>query len=226
MSRSAFMPREGGASHAPSWYAATAGETPVRPPLRGARRADVAVIGAGYTGLSTALHLARAGRDVVVLEAYKVGWGASGRNGGQIHPGQRRDPDWLAARLGEGATRDLLRFADEALDYQRALVRDHAIDCDLADGLIHGIHKARYVEEEKRAVEDAWTRWGVGPVTFLDRAETAAPSIRRAGTCTRCASRSAWRGPPPRPARRSTRTPARCGSATARRRSSRRPREA
>jgi gamma-glutamylputrescine oxidase len=174
MSRSAFMPREGGASHAPSWYAATAGETPVRPPLRGARRADVAVIGAGYTGLSTALNLARAGRDVVVLEANKVGWGASGRNGGQIHPGQRRDPDWLAARLGEGATRDLLRFADEALDYQRALVRDHAIDCDLADGLIHGIHKARYVEEEKRAVEDAWTRWGVGPVTFLDRAETAA----------------------------------------------------
>jgi gamma-glutamylputrescine oxidase len=174
MTRAAFMPPQGGAAHAPSWYAATAGEAPAHPPLEGARRADVVVIGAGYTGLSTALNLAKAGRDVVVLEANKVGWGASGRNGGQIHPGQRRDPDWLAARVGEGTTRDLLRFADEALDYQRALIAENAIDCDYATGLIHGIHKERWVDHERRAAADAWSRWGVGPVQFLDRAETAA----------------------------------------------------
>jgi gamma-glutamylputrescine oxidase len=133
----------------------------------------VAVIGAGYTGLSAALSLARAGLDVVVLEANKVGWGASGRNGGQIHQGQRRDPDWLAARLGEDATRALLRFSDDALAFQQTLIRDHGIDCDLAGGLIHGIHKPRYVDAVRREIDREWTRWGVGPIAFLDRAETA-----------------------------------------------------
>ncbi|HUG61341.1 MAG TPA: FAD-binding oxidoreductase [Methylomirabilota bacterium] len=181
----AFMPPHGGAPHAPSWYAASAGDAPRHPPLQGARRADVAIVGAGYTGLSAALTLAAAGRDVVVLEANKIGWGASGRNGGQIHPGQRRDPDWLAARLGEPATRRLLELADDALAHQRALIADHAIDCDLAPGLIHGIHKARWVDAERRAVDVAFERWGVGPIQFLDRAETAArlgTDVYHAGT--------------------------------------------
>ena len=98
--------------HAPSYYAASALPQPERPPLQGRVEADVCIVGAGYTGLSSGLHLAEAGFTVVVLEAAKVGWGASGRNGGQVHPGQRQDPDWLAARIGEGPTRDLMRLAD------------------------------------------------------------------------------------------------------------------
>jgi gamma-glutamylputrescine oxidase len=170
----AFMPPHGRAPHVDSYYAASAGRLPSWPALRGERRADVAVIGAGYTGLSCALTLAKAGYDVVVLEANKVGWGASGRNGGQIHPGQRRDPDWLSDRFGEAATRRLLALADEAWDFQRALIRDHAMDVDLADGLIHGIHKPKWVEEARREVEHLHKTWGVGPIGFLDKAATAA----------------------------------------------------
>jgi gamma-glutamylputrescine oxidase len=82
----------------PSWYAATAVNAPQRPALAGDCRADVCIVGAGYTGLSAALHLARAGLSVVVLEAHRAGWGASGRNGGQVGSGQRQDQDWIEAR--------------------------------------------------------------------------------------------------------------------------------
>lgn len=169
----AFMPPEGRAPHAPSWYAASAGALPSHPALAGARRADVAVVGAGFTGLSCALTLAKAGYDVVVLEANKVGWGASGRNGGQIHPGQRRDPDWLAERFGEAATRRLLAFADDARTHQRALIAEHGMDVDLVDGLIHAVHKPRWVDDARREAEHLTRHWGLGPIRFLDRAQTA-----------------------------------------------------
>ncbi|HCS23595.1 MAG TPA: gamma-glutamylputrescine oxidoreductase, partial [Rhodospirillaceae bacterium] len=88
--------------HVASYYAATANASPGRPPLMGDISADVCVIGAGYSGLSTALTLAEAGRRVVVLEAAKVGWGASGRNGGQIIPGWRKGASELIAKFGAG----------------------------------------------------------------------------------------------------------------------------
>jgi gamma-glutamylputrescine oxidase len=72
-----------------SWYAATANTIPPFDTLRGEVRADVCIVGAGYTGLSAALHLAERGFDVVLLEAHRVGFGASGRNGGQLGSGQR-----------------------------------------------------------------------------------------------------------------------------------------
>lgn len=174
MTPTAYMPADGGAPHAPSWYASSAGPLPAYPPLKGARRADVAVIGAGYTGLSCALTLARAGYDVVVLEANKVGWGASGRNGGQIHPGHRRDPDWLAARFGEDATRRLLAFAEDARLFQRRLIAEHGMDVDLAEGLFHAVHKPRWVDDARHEAERLSAHWGLGPIRFLDRADTAA----------------------------------------------------
>jgi gamma-glutamylputrescine oxidase len=78
-----------------SWYAATLDQPAPLPPLEGAQTADVAIVGGGYTGLSAALHLAEAGYDVALLEANRLGWGASGRNGGQIGSGQRQDQSWL-----------------------------------------------------------------------------------------------------------------------------------
>ena len=80
-----------------SWYVATARGLVEYPSLNGAVSADVCVVGAGYTGLSAALHLAGRGYSVVVLDAQRVGWGASGRNGGQIGTGQRCDEAWLEA---------------------------------------------------------------------------------------------------------------------------------
>ena len=108
MSRTAVMGQSAAhdaTRHAPSYYAASGLPQPPRPALRGTVRADVCVIGAGYTGLSTALHLAEAGFKVVVLEAAKVGWGASGRNGGQIVNSYSRDLDVIEARHGTDTAR-------------------------------------------------------------------------------------------------------------------------
>ena len=84
-----------------SWYAATVDPLPPFAPLRGEVSADVCIIGGGYTGLSAALHLAEAGMDVVVLDAHRAGWGASGRNGGQAGSGFNQDQRWIAAKLGK-----------------------------------------------------------------------------------------------------------------------------
>ena len=102
-----------------SWYAATAMPLTRFATLEGDATADVCVIGAGYTGLSAALHLAEAGLEVVLLEAQRVGWGASGRNGGQVGSGQRQDQDWLERRLGATRARALWDMAEEA----KALVK-------------------------------------------------------------------------------------------------------
>ena len=86
-----------------SWYAATAKPLIPCPALMGSERADVCVIGAGFTGISTALHLAELGYSVTILEAQRIGFGASGRNGGQLGMGQRMDQDDLIDLLGDDA---------------------------------------------------------------------------------------------------------------------------
>ena len=119
----------------PSWYAATA--TPLGPfdPLKGAQKADVVVIGAGYTGLSAALHLAQAGRDVVLLDAQRVGFGASGRNGGQLGSGQRMEQDALEALMGEPEAAKLWELGEDAKGLVKSLIAEHNIDCDLKPGV-------------------------------------------------------------------------------------------
>ena len=101
-------------TYPPSLYAATRDPSPARPALAGRMRADVCVIGAGYTGLSAALHLAEAGRSVIVLEAHRAGFGASGRNGGQIGSGQRLEVDALEKMAGKAVARRLWDMAEEA----------------------------------------------------------------------------------------------------------------
>ncbi|ANT60776.1 oxidoreductase [Salipiger sp. CCB-MM3] len=118
-----------------SWYAATADALPPFPALEGEARADVCIIGGGYTGLSAALHLAEAGLDVALLEAHRVGFGASGRNGGQLGSGQRQDQLSLEKMVGEADARVLWDLGEEAKDLCRSLIAKHGIDCYLRDGV-------------------------------------------------------------------------------------------
>lgn len=118
-----------------SWYAATADLPPRRPALRGDVRADVCVVGAGYTGLSAALHLAQAGRRVIVLEAHRAGFGASGRNGGQLGTGQRVEQPYLEEMVGRDDARRLWDLGLEATDLVRALIDTHRIDCMYRPGV-------------------------------------------------------------------------------------------
>ncbi len=120
--------------HPPSWYLATARGLTGHPPLAGSTTADVCVVGAGYTGLAAALHLAGRGYSVVLLEARRVGWGASGRNGGQLGTGQRREEGDLEALFGRDCARQLFQLGIAGRDLVKDLVRRHAIDCDLTPG--------------------------------------------------------------------------------------------
>lgn len=114
----------------PSLWAATAEAGPPAPRLVGPAEADVAVIGGGYTGLSTALHLAEAGKQVVLLEAAEVGWGASGRNGGQVNPGWKVLPSEIRARFGPERGERVVRMAHAACDLVFALIERFKIPCD------------------------------------------------------------------------------------------------
>jgi gamma-glutamylputrescine oxidase len=160
--------------HALSLYAAGAVNAPAFPSLRQNVKTRVAIIGGGYTGLSAALHLAEAGIDAVVLEAERVGWGASGRNGGQLHSGQRRDQDWLERHLGRDDAHHLWRLAEEAKALVLSLIERHAIDCDWRSGLIETVHKRRLVAGEMAYVEKLKRDYGYAPVEWLDREELSA----------------------------------------------------
>jgi glycine/D-amino acid oxidase-like deaminating enzyme len=114
----------------PSLYAETARLPVATPPLDGDRRVSVAVIGGGFTGLSAALHLAEQGVDVAVLEAHEPGWGASGRNGGQVNPGLKHDPDQVEADFGADLGRRMVALSGDAPNVVFRLIERHQIECD------------------------------------------------------------------------------------------------
>lgn len=155
-----------------SLWSATANPSPTYPPLEGVTRTTVAVVGGGFTGLSAALHLAEQGIDTVLLEAQHPGWGASGRNGGQVIPGLKEDPDTLIAKLGSERGEALVRLAGGAPDRVFELIQRHGIHCDATrEGWIQPAHDARSLAL-CRARAEQWQRRGA-PIEILDRAETA-----------------------------------------------------
>ena len=118
-----------------SWYAADAKPLAPFPPLRGEVKADVCIIGGGYTGLSAALHLAELGYDVTLLEAHRVGFGASGRNGGQLGSGQRMDQDGLENLMGTDVARTFWDMAEDAKSLVKDLIERHNINCHIKPGI-------------------------------------------------------------------------------------------
>ena len=158
---------------APSYYAATALDRHPSAPLAGDVRADICVVGGGYTGLSAALHLARRGFDVALVEAHRVGWGASGRNGGQVGWGQRLETSELDEMVGPDAADRLWRIAEEAVATVKDLVSSEGIACDLKPGVMHTAHRARYAPEMREEADALKARYDYD-VAFLDREETRA----------------------------------------------------
>jgi gamma-glutamylputrescine oxidase len=142
-----------------SYYVASANAQSQRPRLLDAKRCDVCIIGAGYTGLSAALSLAEAGYKVIVLEAARVGYGASGRNGGQIINGYSRDLDVIERRYGMEMARQLGAMAFEGARVIRDRVERYAIRCDLKPGNIFAAMNQRQLEGlvRKKAL---WERYG------------------------------------------------------------------
>ena len=114
-----------------SYYVATATAFPLAPRLQGEVRADVVVIGGGYTGLHAALNAAERGFSVVLLEGGRVGWGASGRNGGQLIPGWRKGATELVARFGKDRAKQLFELALDARTLTLDRIAKHDIQCDL-----------------------------------------------------------------------------------------------
>ncbi|KMQ75592.1 NAD(P)/FAD-dependent oxidoreductase [Marinobacter subterrani] len=151
----------------PSYYAASANRAPLRPALKGQSSADVCVVGAGYTGLSTALFLAEAGFRVVLLEAATVGWGASGRNGGQIVNSFSRDLDTIERQTTPDHLRLLAEMAFEGSQIIRKRVRDYGIKCDLKEGGIFAALNTRQLQhlESQKAL---WRRFGHDKLELLD----------------------------------------------------------
>ncbi len=153
----------------PSYYAATA--TPLAPfaPLRGEARADVCVIGGGYTGLSAALHLAERGLSVVLLEAHRMGFGASGRNGGQVGSGQRLDQDDLERMVGPGDARRMWDMAEEAKALVRDLIARHGIPVTFHPGIAHACRSDREVDHARRYADKLRRDYGYEAIEPLDR---------------------------------------------------------
>lgn len=141
--------------HARSYYAATANPSPERPVLEGDHICDVCVIGGGYAGLSTALHLAESGHKVIVLEAVKIGFGASGRNGGQIINGYSRDYDTILRRYGKDTAKALLGMSFEGGDIIRDRIGKYKINCDLKPGSFF----AAVTEKQMRDLERRKEVW-------------------------------------------------------------------
>ncbi|PIB90770.1 FAD-binding oxidoreductase [Caulobacter sp. FWC2] len=152
-----------------SWYEATVTDRPELPPLNGDTHADVCIVGAGFTGLGAALAL---GGKAIVLEAGRVGCAATGRNGGQVHTGQRRDQAWLEKTVGRDDALALWRLAEDARAHFKTLTA--TIACDWRPGMIHARHKPNGEAEDAAYAALMADRYGYDQLALIDQADLAA----------------------------------------------------
>jgi glycine/D-amino acid oxidase-like deaminating enzyme len=134
----------------PSPYVETAIPPVPTPALDVDRTVSVAIIGGGFAGLSTALHLAEQGIDAIVLETKEPGWGASGNNGGQLNPGLKLDPDTIEATFGADLGRRMIAFAYDTPTFTLDLIRRYRIACEARQ---NGTLRAAYHETNAAAVD-------------------------------------------------------------------------
>ncbi|MFC7332992.1 NAD(P)/FAD-dependent oxidoreductase [Rhodocista pekingensis] len=160
-------------SYPRSWYADTADIPTRRPPLTGDVRCDVCIVGAGYTGLVTAIELAQRGYDVVVLEAERIGWGASGRNGGQIVTGFNKSIGTIAGWVGREDAVRLWHLSEEAKTILADLVDRFGIECDLHWGYLLAALKKRQMDELE-AWREELAGLGYDRTRLLDQEQTRA----------------------------------------------------
>jgi len=152
-----------------SFYAATRTSLDPFPALRGEVRADVAVVGGGYMGLSAALHLAEKGLCVVVLEAHRVGFGASGRNGGQVGSGQRQNQVWLEKTVGRDHAHRLWDMAEDAKSLVKDLIARHAMPVTFNPGVAHACYSDAESRETHAYAEKLARDYGYTQIEPLDR---------------------------------------------------------
>jgi len=156
-----------------SWYAATASFLDPFPKLKGEVKADVCVVGGGYTGLSTALHLAERGYSVVLLEAQRVGFGASGRNGGQVGFGHNMDQASLEKKLGKADAHLLWDIADASIKITRDLATKHAPDARFKPGNASAFYSQKEADAGRRDYEHLAANYGFSDAEYLDKPATA-----------------------------------------------------
>lgn len=158
----------------PSYYVDSANPHPNYSPLMGEQQADVCIIGAGYTGLSAALHLAEKGYSVTLLEGETVGWGASGRNGGQVCQGHNMGHAELIKKVGRAAADALWQSSLASVELVKALIAEHQINCDLKQGVMHVAAKSGHVAEIRESVAYKHKVLGYDKIRFVDNDEVQA----------------------------------------------------
>lgn len=153
--------------HVASYYAASANPHAHYPQLNEAIRCDVCIVGGGFSGLSSALHLIEAGYDVVVLEAARIGWGASGRNGGQVVNSYSRDIDVIEARYGQQTAAMLGSMMFEGAEIIRQRIDRYAIACDYRPGAVSAALTSKQFNALKEKMAH-WQRYGHQQLELLD----------------------------------------------------------
>ncbi len=152
-----------------SWYVASSDLPAPRPPLGGDARADLCVVGAGYTGLWAALTAARRGLRVIVLDAHRAGFGASGRNGGQVGSGFNKSQRWLERQLGAGEARALWDRAEAAKAQLRDFCAAHAPEARYTPGVAHGAYSAAEAAGDHAEAAHLAAHYGYDLIEPLDR---------------------------------------------------------
>ncbi|GAA0235566.1 NAD(P)/FAD-dependent oxidoreductase [Marinomonas primoryensis] len=153
-------------NHANSYYAASANDKAIRPQLTGEHRCDVCVVGAGFTGISTALSLAEKGKRVIVVEGSRIGFGASGRNGGQIVNSFNRDIDYIFKSYGEDIGQKMAKMAFAGSELIRHRIKKYNIDCDLKHGNLFAACNPKQFEDLK-AKKALWESHGHNELELL-----------------------------------------------------------